>query len=73
MEIVKNHPSVVGLMNRLIFAFENQSTARYSDWAGAERLAEQQWNTLFNSQSVFTKEDVYTEYENRNPGVFIKR
>ena len=73
MEIVKNHPSVVGLMNRLMSAFENQAFARYSDWGGAERLATQQWETLFASQSVFTKEDIYQEFESRNPGVFIKR
>lgn len=73
MKIVKTHPSVIGLMNRLLYAFENQAFARYSDWGGAERLAEKQWEKAFASQTIFTKEDVYSEYESRHPGVFIAR
>ena len=72
MEIVKTHPSVVGLMNRLIVSFEDFTTARFSDWGGAEKLAKENWENAIASQTIFTKEDVYSEYENRF-NVTIKR
>ena len=72
MEIVKTHPSVMGLMNRLIAVYEDFNTARFSDWAGAEKLAKENWENALARQTVFTKEDVFCEYENRF-NVTIKR
>lgn len=72
MEIVKTHPSVMGLMNRLIAVYEDFNTARFSDWGGAEKLAKENWENALARQTVFTKEDVFCEYENRF-NVTIKR
>ena len=65
MEIVKTHPSVMGLINRLIAVYEDFNTARFSDWAGAEKLAKENWENALARQTVFTKEDVFCEYEKR--------
>lgn len=52
-------------LKRLLFAYDNVATARFSDWGGAQRRADQNMAFLLSQQSEYTLEDVANIYFNR--------
>lgn len=50
------------ILEQLLNAYSEMIYSRYSDWGGAQRLAEKRFNTLLDSQSEYTQDEISKKF-----------